>query len=40
MIIIRSAEFSDIEALLPLLDQLGYPVIKHKLEQRIIKFLF
>lgn len=40
MITIRSAEFSDIEALLPLLDQLGYPVTKDKLEQRFIKFLF
>ena len=39
MIIIRNAEPSDIEALLPLLEQLGYPTSKKLLEKRFAKFL-
>jgi ribosomal protein S18 acetylase RimI-like enzyme len=39
MIIIRNAEATDIEDLLPLLDQLGYPTTKEALEQRFTRFL-
>jgi ribosomal protein S18 acetylase RimI-like enzyme len=39
MIIIRNAEVIDIEALLPLLDQLGYPTTKELLEKRFARFL-
>lgn len=39
MIIIRNAEPSDIEDLLPLLEQLGYPTTKELLEKRFTKFL-
>lgn len=39
MIIIRNAEFSDIEDLLPLLEQLGYPTTKELLEKKFAKFL-
>jgi ribosomal protein S18 acetylase RimI-like enzyme len=39
MIIIRNAEVTDIEALLPLLDQLGYPTTKDALEQIFARFL-
>jgi ribosomal protein S18 acetylase RimI-like enzyme len=39
MIIIRNAEVTDIEALLPLLDQLGYPTTEKELEQRFARFL-
>lgn len=39
MITIRNAATSDIEALLPLLDQLGYPTTKEELEQRFSRFL-
>jgi ribosomal protein S18 acetylase RimI-like enzyme len=39
MIIILSAEFSDTEDLLPLLDQLGYPTTKELLEKKFDKFI-
>jgi hypothetical protein len=39
MIIIRNAEVTDIEALLTLLDQLGYPTTKDALEQIFARFL-
>lgn len=39
MIIIRNAGPSDIETLLPLLEQLGYPTTKESLEKRFAKFL-
>lgn len=39
MIIIRSAKIADIEGLLPLLDQLGYPTTKEALEKRFAHFL-
>ncbi|MCT4635483.1 MAG: GNAT family N-acetyltransferase [Rickettsiales bacterium] len=39
MISIRKAQVTDIEALLPLLEQLGYPSTKEELEKRFIHFL-
>ncbi len=39
MIVIRNAETKDIDALLPLLEQLGYPTTKELLEQRFARFL-
>lgn len=40
MIIIRNAEIRDMDALLPLLEQLGYSTTKELLEKRFTKFLF
>lgn len=39
MIIIRNAKITDVENLLPLLDQLGYPTTKEELELRFARFL-
>ncbi len=37
-ILVRSAETSDISTLVPLMDQLGYPVLKHELKLRFERF--
>ena len=37
-ILVRSAEISDIPTLVPLMDQLGYPVLKHELKLRFKRF--
>ncbi len=40
MIIIRNAEIKDMDALLPLLEQIGYSTTKELFEKRFTKFLF
>jgi ribosomal protein S18 acetylase RimI-like enzyme len=39
MITIRNAKITDVEALLLLLEQLGYPTAKEELEKRFARFL-